>query len=360
MDRIGRAPGIEARMRGYYRARDLAREAALKRSVVIMATALWLGTACATEAWAQLDADATATYPSRPIRLIAQFPPGSSTDIAARTIAQKLLELWGRQVVVDNRPGAGGRIGTEIGAKATPDGYTLTMSVAGPISVAPALYRSLPYDVLRDFEPITNVSTQAQVIIGSPALRASSLGEVVDLARARPGTLNYASIGPGSFTHLAMELVQSVTRIKLNHVPFKVGSVAHGDLISGQVQLMVDSLPSALTLMKAGKVRGIAVTSLERQKLAPELPTVAESGYPGFEAIGWLGVLAPARTPRAIVDKLDHALVQIAGSPDTQERFTALGFNTRPIPRERYAGFIRAEMDKWRRVVKEAAVKVEE
>ncbi len=325
-------------------------------TVMVMGFSAGVGTVC----WGQSGADPVKSYPGRPIRLIAQFPPGSSTDIAARIVGQKLTEAWGQQVVVDNRPGAGGRIGTEAGAKATPDGYTLTMSVAGPMSVAPALYPKLAYDVLRDFAPITNLSTQAQVLLANPAIPVKTVAEMVELARSRPGTLNYASIGPGSFTHLAMELVQSVTRIKLNHVPYKAGSVAHGDLISGQVQLMVDSLPSALSLIQTGKVRGIAVSSLERQTLAPELPTIAESGYPGFEAIGWLGVVAPAQTPTPILDKLNRELVRIARSADTQERFTALGFNTKPVTRAQYTEFIRSEINKWRRVVKDAGVKLDE
>jgi tripartite-type tricarboxylate transporter receptor subunit TctC len=300
------------------------------------------------------------SYPSRPIRLIAQFPPGSSTDIAARTIGQKLSEAWGQQVVVDNRSGAGGRVGTEMGAKALPDGYTLTMSVAGPMSVAPALYPKLSYDVLRDFAPLANLSTQAQILLANLALPVKTVPDLVNAARARPGTLNYASIGPGSFTHLAMELVQSAAGIKLNHIPFKSGAVAHGDLMSGQVQLMVDSLPSALTLIKSGKVRGVAVTSLERQKLAPDLPTVAESGYPGFEAIGWLGVVAPAKTPAPIRDKLTGELVRIAEAADTQERFNTLGFNVKPLTGVEYARFIGAEINKWRKVVKDAGVKVED
>ena len=300
------------------------------------------------------------SYPSRPIRLIAQFPPGSSTDIAARTIGQKLSEAWGQQVVVDNRSGAGGRVGTEMGAKALPDGYTLTMSVAGPMSVAPALYPKLSYDVLRDFAPLANLSTQAQILLANLALPVKTVPDLVNAARARPGTLNYASIGPGSFTHLAMELVQSAAAIKLNHIPFKSGAVAHGDLMSGQVQLMVDSLPSALTLIKSGKVRGVAVTSLERQKLAPDLPTVAESGYPGFEAIGWLGVVAPAKTPAPIRDKLTGELVRIAEAADTQERFNTLGFNVKPLTGVEYARFIGAEINKWRKVVKDAGVKVED
>lgn len=314
----------------------------------------------ATVSSGQTGASPVDSYPNRPIRLITQFPPGSATDIVARVVGQKLTEAWGYQVVVDNRTGAGGRIGTELGARATPDGYTLTMSVAGPMSVAPALYPKLAYDVLRDFAPITNLVTQAQVLLANPAIPVRTVADMVELAQSRPGALNYASIGPGSFMHLAMELLQSVTKTRLNHIPFKAGAVAHGDLISGQVQLMVDSLPSALSLIQTGKVRGIAVTSLERQKFAPGLPTVAESGYPGFEAIGWLGVVAPAKTPTPILDKLNRELIRVADSPDTQERFNVLGFNTRLIPRARYAEFIRAEINKWRSVVKDAGLKFEE
>jgi tripartite-type tricarboxylate transporter receptor subunit TctC len=186
-----------------------------------------------------------------------------------------------------------------MGAKALPDGYTLTMSVAGPMSVAPALYPKLSYDVLRDFAPLANLSTQAQILLANLALPVKTVPDLVNAARARPGTLNYASIGPGSFTHLAMELVQSAAGIKLNHIPFKSGAVAHGDLMSGQVQLMVDSLPSALTLIKSGKVRGVAVTSLERQKLAPDLPTVAESGYPRLRSHRLAGRGRPGEDARA-------------------------------------------------------------
>ena len=322
-------------------------------------TIIVAGVAAATNCWAQAATDA-ANYPNRPLRLIAQFPPGSSTDIAARIVGQKLSEAWGKQVIIDNRAGAGGRIGTDIGAKATPDGYTLTMSVAGPMSVAPALFPKLPYDTLRDFAPITNLATQAQVLLANSAIPAKTVAEMVELVRSRPGAFNYASIGPGSFAHLAMELLQSVTRIKLNHIPFKAGSVAQSDLISGQVQFMIDSLPSGLPVIRTGKVRGIAVTSLERQKFAAELPTVAESGYPGFEAIGWQGVVAPAKTPPAILDKLNRELIRIAESPEMRERFDALGFTTRPILRAQYPQFIRAEINKWIKVVKGAGIKIEE
>jgi tripartite-type tricarboxylate transporter receptor subunit TctC len=318
-----------------------------------------LAICAAGAAWAQSASDPAQKYPNRPIRLIAQFPPGSATDIGARTIGQKLTEAWGQQVVIDTRAGAGGRIGTELGAKATPDGYTLTMSVAGPMSVAPALYPNLGYQVLRDFAPIANLVTQAQVVLAHLALPVKSMPELVENARKSPGSLSYASTGPGALTHLAMELIQSAAKIRLNHVPYKVTAVAHTDLMAGQVQTMVDSLPSALALIKTGKVRGLAVTSLERQKLAPELPTVAESGYPGVEVIGWLGVVAPAKTPEPLLAKLAGELVRIADAADTQERFHTLGFTTRTMTRGVYAEFIRAETDKWVKVVKEAGVKVE-
>ena len=336
---------------------ETAGRSALQR--VVQAAASLLVMSCSSVAWAQVGEAAEASYPDRPIRLIAQFPPGSATDIVARTVGQKLTGAWGQQVVVDNRPGAGGRIGTELGARATPDGYTLTMSVAGPMSVAPALYQNLSYNVLHDFALVTNFSTQAQVLIANPRIPVQGVRELVTYARSHPGKVNYVSIGPGSFTHLAMELFQSVTKVKFNHIPFKAGSAAHVDLMSGQVQLMVDSLPSALSLIKTGKIRGIAVTSLERQKLAPELPTIAESGYPRFEAVGWLGVAAPANTPVAILDKLNRELVRIADAADTRQRFQLLGFNLRVISRAEYPAFVRAEIDKWTRVVREAGVRVE-
>lgn len=310
--------------------------------------------------WAQSAPESESSYPSRPIRLIVQFPAGTGTDIMGRLIAQNLTEAWGRQVTVDNRPGAGGRIGTEIGAKAAPDGYTLTMGVGGATGIAPAVYPKLPYDVLRDFAPITNMATWGMVLLANPAVPARSVKEVVELAKSRPGALNYGSVGAGTISHLSMEMLQSFAKVKLTNIPFKGSAEAQSDLAAGRVQFMVDSLASSLPFMKAGKVRGIAVTSRERQKFAPELPTIEESGYPGFEALAWGGVLAPAKTPAPILDKLNRELVRIATLPETRERFNSLGYNPAPGTRAQYTAFIRGEIEKWRKVVKEAGIKLEE
>lgn len=330
----------------------------VRRAVTVIV--IGCSTGVATVSWGQSSAESADSYPSRPIRLIVQFPAGTGTDIMGRIIGQKLSDAWGRQVIIDNRPGAGGRIGTEIGAKATPDGYTLTMGVGGATGIAPAVYPKLPYDVLRDFAPITNMATWGMVLLANPAIPAKSVTDVVELARSRPGALNYGSVGAGTISHLSMEMLQSFARIKLTNIPFKGSAEAQSDLAGGRVQFMVDSLAASLPFIQAGKIRGIAVTSLERQKFAPELPTIAESGYPRFEVLAWGGVLAPAKTPVPILDKLNRELVRIANLPETRERFNALGYNPAPGTRAQYTAFIRSEIDKWRKVVKEAGIKLEE
>ena len=327
--------------------------------MAVTAIAIGCGGGAGTVCWGQTGAESGNSYPSRPIRLIVQFPSGTGTDIVARIVGQKLTETWGQQVIIDNRPGAGGRIGTEIGAKAAPDGYTLTMGVGGAMGIAPALYATLPYDVLRDFAPITNMATWGMVLLANPALPVKTVAEMVEFARSRPGALNYGSIGAGTVSHLTMEMFQSFAKIKLTNIPHKGSADAQGDLASGRVQFLIDSLAAALPLIQAGKIRGIAVSSLERQKFAPELPTVAESGYPGFEALAWGGVVAPAKTPAPILDKLNRELVRIANLPDTRERFNSLGYNPAPATRAQYMEFIRSEIEKWRRVVTEAGIKLE-
>jgi len=315
-----------------------------------------VGSAC----WAQSGTDAASGYPNRPIRLIVPFPPGTATDITARSLAPRLSEALGQQVIADNRGGAGGRLGTEIGSRATPDGYTLILSGTGPFSIAPALYPNLPYDVLRDFEPITNLVTQAQVLLTNPSLPMKTVADVVQYVRARPGAVNYASIGAGSLTHLAMEMVQSATKIKLTHVAFNGSGPAQIGLMSGQVQLTIDTLPAIQPILKSGKLRAIAVTTLERQKIAPEIPTMAESGYPGFEALGWGGVSAPAKTPVPILEKLNRELTRILNSAEVRDRFTALGYNPAPLTRAQYREFIHSEIEKWRKVTREAGIKMQD
>ena len=327
--------------------------------MAVTATVVGCGAAVGTVCWGQAGTDAASGYPSRPIRLIVQFPPGTATDITGRVFAQKLTEAWGQQVVVENRGGAGGRLGTEIASRATPDGYTLAMSPTGAFGIAPALYPKLPYDVLRDFAPVANLVTQAQVLLANPSVPVKTVAELVEYARSRPGAVNYASIGPGSLTHLAMEMVQSATKIKLNHVAFNGSGAAQIGLIGGQVQLMVDTLPAIQPVIKTGKLRAIAVTTLERQKIAPELPTMAESGYPGFEALGSGGIVAPAKTPTPILEKINRELNRIVDSAEMRERLGTLGYNSAVGTRAQHAAFLRSEIEKWRKVIKDADIKVE-
>ena len=237
-------------------------------------------------------------YPNRPIRIIAQFTPGTSTDILARVIGQKLTESWGQQVVVDNRPGAGGVVGTEIGAKAAPDGYTLTMAVSSAFGINPTLYAKLPYDAIRDFAPITNIALTPQTLVAYPAYAAKSVKELVALAKGKPGQVNYASLGSGSTSHLTMEMFRSAAGIQLSHIPYKGSPAAHAELFSGQIPVMFDAIPAVLPHVKSGRLRGLGIATLKRSPFLPDVPTIAESGYPGFEAVGWIGIAAPARRLR--------------------------------------------------------------
>src|SRR5574341_953901 len=276
------------------------------------------------------------SYPARPIRIIAQFTPGTSTDILARVIGGKLTEAWGQQVVVDNRSGAGGIVGTEIGAKAAPDGYTLTMAVSSAFGINPTLYAKLPYDVLRDFAPITNIALTPQTLVANPAFAAKSVKELVAAAKAKPGQLNYASLGSGSTSHLTMEMFRSAAGIRLNHVPYKGSPAAHADLFSGQIPVMFDAIPAVLPHVKSGRLRGLGIGSAKRSPFLPEMPTIAESGFPGFEAVGWIGVAAPAKTPAPVLDKLNAEIVRIINSAEMKERLATLAFTPVGDTREQF------------------------
>ncbi len=302
---------------------------------------------------------AAQNYPSRPIRIIAQFTPGTSTDILARVIGQKLTEAWGQQVVVDNRPGAGGIVGTEIGAKAAPDGYTLTMGVSSAFGINPTLYSRLPYDAIRDFAPITNIALTPQTLVANPSFAAKSVKELVAAARARPGQLNFASLGSGSTSHLTMEMFMSAAGIKLNHIPFKGSPAAHAELIGGQVPVMFDAIPAVLPHVKSGRLRGLGIGTLARSPFLPELPTIAESGYPGFEAVGWIGIVAPAKTPAAILDKLNREIVRMLQAPDVKERLSTLAFTPVGNTRGEFAAFIKSEIAKWGKAVKDSGARAD-
>jgi len=298
-------------------------------------------------------------YPNRPIRIIAQFTPGTSTDILARVIGGKLTETWGQQVVVDNRPGAGGVVGTELGAKAAPDGYTLTMAVSSAFGINPTLYAKLPYDAIRDFAPITNIALTPQTLVAYPAYAAKSVKEFVALAKGKPGQVNYASLGSGSTSHLTMEMFRSAAGIRLNHIPYKGSPAAHAELFSGQIPIMFDAIPAVLPHVRSGRLRGLGIGTLKRSPFLPDVPTIAESGYAGFEAVGWIGIAAPARTPAPILDKLNAEIVRIINTAEMRERLATLAFTPVGDTREQFARFIKAEIAKWGKAVKESGAKAE-
>lgn len=302
---------------------------------------------------------AAADYPTKPIRIIAPYPPGSGTDIMARIVAQKMTDGWNQQVIVDNRAGAGGGIGTHLGAKATPDGYTLTMAVSSAFGINPTLYSKLPYEPLRDFAPISNLGLTPQVLVAGLSTEFKSVKEFVAAAKAQPGNINYASVGTGSTQHLTMEMFRSVAGIKLNHVPFKGASEAYVQMLGGQIPIMFDSIATASTQVKSGKLRGLGIATLTRSPFLPDVPTIAESGYPGFEAIGWIGIAAPAGTPRPILDKLNAEMVRIINLPDIKERFNTLGFTPAADTRAQFAAFIQSEIAKWGKAVKESGAKAD-
>jgi tripartite-type tricarboxylate transporter receptor subunit TctC len=298
-------------------------------------------------------------YPTRPIRIIAQFTPGTSTDILARVIGGKLTEAWGQQVVVDNRPGAGGVVGTELGAKAAPDGYTLTMAVSSGFGINPTLYAKLPYDAIRDFAPITNIALTPQTLVAYPGYGARSVKELAALAKEQPGQVNYASLGSGSTSHLTMEMFRSAAGIRLNHIPYKGSPAAHAELFSGQIPVMFDAIPAVLPHVKSGRLRGLGIATLKRSPYLPEVPTIAESGYPGFEAVGWIGIAAPARTPAPVLDRLNAEIVRIINTPEMKERLATLAFTPVGDTREQFARFIKAEIAKWGKAVRESGAKAE-
>ena len=302
---------------------------------------------------------AESAYPTKPIRIIVQFTPGTSTDILARVIAQKMGEDWGQQVIVDNRPGAGAVVGTELGAKAPPDDYTLTMAVSSAFGINPTLYSKLPYDAIKDFAPIANLGLTPQTLVTNPSSAFKTVKEFVAAAKDKPGQINYASLGSGSTSHLTMEMFRAAAGIKLNHVPFKGSADAHTQLIGGQIPVMFDAIPATLPHIKSGRLRGLGIGTLKRSAFLPELPTIAESGYPGFEAVGWIGIAAPAKTPTAVLDKLNAEMVKILNQPDVKERLNTLAFTPVGDTRAQFAAYIKSEIAKWGKAVKESGAKVD-
>ena len=302
---------------------------------------------------------ASAQYPAKPIRMVVPFPAGGPTDVVARTIAPKLSEALGQAVVIDNRAGAGGISGTEQVSKAPADGYTLLMGTIGGLAVAMSLQPNRGYDTLRDLAPITQSVFVTNVLALHPSVPAKSVKELLAIARARPGRLNYGSSGPGTSPHLAGELLKMMGKVDIVHIPYKGSAPALTAMLSGEVDFNFENTLIVLPHIKSGKVRPIAVTGAQRSKLMPELPTIAEDGLPGYSASGWYGMVAPAATPRDIVNRLNSEVVRILRMPDIIERLSGLGAEPAANTPEQFAAFIRTEIDKWARLVKSANMKAD-
>ena len=299
------------------------------------------------------------SYPARPIRLVVPFAPGGSSDTITRLIGPKLADQLGHQVVLDNRSGGNGAIGTQIVARAVPDGYTIGLAYIATLATNPAISSDVGYDPVRDFAAITQLTSSPNVLAIHPSVAASSLKELVALAKPKPGQLNYSSGGVGTIGHLSAELLQHAAGIRLNHIAYKGSGQAVIDLVGGHVGIMFSGMAAVAGHAKAGKVRLLAVTGKERMPIAPDIPTIAESGYPGFEAVGWFGLVAPARTPRTIISRLNAETIKAAQTPEVRERLNAIGFDVVTTTPEVFARYIQSEALKWRQLAKQMGLKAE-
>lgn len=295
-------------------------------------------------------------YPARPIRYVVPFTAGGGGDIIIREVAQRLTARLGQTVIVDNRAGAGGSLGTEIVARAAPDGYTLLMANVAPMAINVSVYKKLNYDPLKDFAPVTTLASFPNILVLHPSVPAQTLPQLIALARAKPGQLTYASAGAGSTTHLAAEFFKSRAGVDLIHVPYKGGGAALIDLVAGQVTLYFSSLPAALPMVRSNRLRALGVTGLARSIAAPDVPTIAESGFPGFEAVTWIGAVAPAGTPAAIVTRLNKELVEIMQAADMRDKMMAQGAEPMTNTPEQFSAYIKTETAKWAAVVKQAGI----
>ena len=299
-----------------------------------------------------------ATYPEKPVRMVVPFPPGGGTDVVARAIALKLTEQWGQSVVVDNRPGAASMVGTEMLARAVPDGYTLGF-VSMSHTINPSIYKKLPFDPIADFFPVALAATAPNVLVVNPGVGAKSVAELVQIAKSRPGKLNFPSSGNGGVSHLSMEMFRYAAGIDIVHVPYRGAGPALTALLANETQLMMATTPVALPQMKAGRLIALATTGLKRSSLAPEIPTVAEAGYPGFEADTWYGMLAPAKVPPALVNQANAAVTKMLTQADFKERLAHEGAQPAGGTPAQFAAHIKSEIEKWAKIVRTAKVKIE-
>ena len=301
---------------------------------------------------------AQGAYPTKAVRVVVPYPAGGTTDIVARIVAQKLSTTWSRQVLIDNRAGAGGNIGKEIVARSAPDGYTLLMAGVS-YAINPSLYKKTPYDPRTDFAPITQIASTAQILEVHPALPVSSIKQLIALARAKPGQLLYGSAGSGTTLHLSAELFNSMAGIKMTHVPYKGVTAALVDLMAGEVQVIIDSLPASLAYVKAGRVKGLAVTSATRATAVPDLPTISESGVKGYEATSWYGFFAPAQTPPDVLKKLNADAVAAIRASDVQAQLQKAGADPIANSSEQFAAVLQQELAKWAKVVQISGARVD-
>lgn len=298
-------------------------------------------------------------YPTKPTRIVVGFTAGGPSDIVARIVAQQLTERMGQSFIVENRVGATGTIGAELVAKAPPDGYSLYLASQTTHAVAPYMYAKVGYDPLKDFATVVRVVHNPLLMVVNPSFPVTSIKELIALAKARPGQINFATGGIGSSPHMSMELFKSMTKIEMVPIHYKGDGAAIIDVVGGQVPMLTSSMSALMPYVKSGKMRGIAVTSMKRSTVAPEFPTIAESGLPGFEVITWFGILAPAATPKEIINRLNTEIVAAVQLPNVREQLTKMGFEIVPNTPEQYAGFLRDETVKWGKVVKDLGLKAE-
>ena len=302
---------------------------------------------------------AEARFPERPVRLIVPFPPGGVNDIASRLIANQLTAIWTRPVIIDNRGGAGGNIGAEIAAKSNPDGYTLFI-VSSSITSNVALYPKLPFDLRRDFAPVSTLVSGAYVLVVNPSVAAASVQELIQLAKAQPGKLNFSSFGQGSSAHLVAELFRRMAGVELVHVPYKGGGPAMGAVVAGEVQMTFSNLSVALPQVKAGKLKALAVTSLKRKDALPNVPSLDEAGLKGYDATAWVGLLAPARTPREVISKLNRDVRAVLAEPEVRRQLESRGLEAFSGTPEELARHMSVEIERWGKVIRDAGVKLEQ
>lgn len=317
------------------------------------------GALLAAAATALAPSAAAQAFPTKQIRMVVTFPTGGAPDILARTISEKLDPAWGQTMIVDNKPGAGGNIGAEFVARAPADGHTLVMGTVGTHSINGSLYAKIPYDMVKDFAPVTLIASTPNLLVVNNDVPARNLQELIALARAKPGTLTYGSPGIGTSVHVSGELFNSMAGVKTTHVPYKGRQMAIPDLLGGNITMMFDNMPSAIPVVREGKLRAIGVTSAKRSPSAPEIPTIAEQGLPGFEATSWFAVFAPAGTPKPVVDRLHAEIVRIFNLPDVQAKMRTLGLDPILGGPEDLARTQQSEIAKWAKVIRDSGAKAE-